>query len=63
MHKQFTIEDDESVEQNKEVCIPGYVYKNAFGDETVFSFNNNLVEDKLLVEKITEEVFKQFKKK
>ena len=62
MHKKFTKEEDETVEQNKEVCIPGYVYKDAFGNEAIYREKGNIHENKILVEKITEEILKQVKK-
>lgn len=65
IHKQFTKEDFATIQESKEVCSPGYVYKDIFGKETAFrqdikvkttndEYNN-------IVEKITKEIINKLK--
>ncbi len=67
IHTHFTKEDFYTIDQSKEVCEPGFTYKDAFGKETVYK---NKTEkngppgnpNRSMVEKVTEEVLKQLKR-
>jgi len=64
IHTRFTKEDFLTVDKVKEVCTPGYVYRDAYGKETVYGKNQARQESvsQSTISKITEEVLKQLKK-
>jgi ribulose-5-phosphate 4-epimerase/fuculose-1-phosphate aldolase len=68
IHKQFTKEDFITIDQSKEVCTPGFVYRDAFGKEAIYkseekenSKTGNPVISSI-IGRITEEVLNQLKK-
>jgi len=67
VHQQFTKEDFYTIDQTKEICDPGFVYKDAFGKETVYGSKPKKEADKKsqssLVDKITEEVLRKLNNK
>jgi L-fuculose-phosphate aldolase len=67
VHKQFTKEDFYTIDQTKEICDPGFVYKDAFGKETVYGSQEKKETDYKsngsLIDKITEEVLKKLNNK
>jgi ribulose-5-phosphate 4-epimerase/fuculose-1-phosphate aldolase len=67
VHKQFTKEDFYTIDQTKEICDPGFVYKDAFGKETVYGSQEKKETDyksqSSLIDKITEEVLKKLNNK
>lgn len=63
VRKKFSKEEDESVEQVKEVCEPGTVYRGPSGKEVVYNNKSIVTQDKQeLVKRITEEVLSQIRK-
>jgi len=71
IHKKFTKEDFATIDVSKEVCVPGFVYKDAFGRETVYAGTQQKKDDKektdslisqSVITKIVEEVARQLKK-
>jgi L-fuculose-phosphate aldolase len=63
VHAKFTKEDFATVNMTKEVCQPGYVYKDAFGNLTTYG-NPGIKDassDPNLVEKITQEVLNKLR--
>jgi len=67
IHKKFTQQEIESVEESKEVCQSGYKYKDAFGNiitydkgRSVNSKQGNIDPD--IVNKITKEILENIKK-
>lgn len=70
IHKQFTKEDFYTIDQTKEICDPGFVYKDAFGNETVYKGGDSSKQkssgtnsQSSLIDKITEEVLKKLNNK
>ncbi len=67
VHKQFTREDFETIDKTKEVCDTGFVYRDAFGNETVYNSRAKTgTDDKshsTLIDKITGEVLKKLNEK
>lgn len=66
IHTHFTKDDFYTIDQSKEVCEPGFTYKDAFGKETVYDGRSGRKDlssgsSKSIVEKVTEEVLKQLK--
>ncbi len=64
IQKHFTKEDFYSIDKSKEVCTPGYVYRDASGKETVYgngSKADNNGSQSSLIDKITEEVLNKLK--
>ena len=55
----------EFIDKVKEVCTPGYVYKDAYGRETEYkgagSSQVSKSNDRNMIEEITQEVLKQLK--
>jgi L-fuculose-phosphate aldolase len=41
IHKRFTKEDFATIDKSKEVCKPGFVYRDAFGKETIYEPDKN----------------------
>jgi len=68
VHEQFTKEDFATIDMSKEVCDPGFVYKDAAGKETVYksaSENPSRADEEpvsSIINRVTEEVMKQIKK-
>lgn len=58
IHKRFTKEDFASIDESKDVCEPGFVYRDAFGKETVYG-NGKVDANQDMITKITEEVLKK----
>ncbi|MFC2144781.1 class II aldolase/adducin family protein [Actinomycetota bacterium] len=67
VHKQFTKEDFYTIDQTKEICDPGFVYRDAFGKETIYNSQEKKETDyksqSSLIDKITEEVLKKLNNK
>jgi len=67
VHKQFTKEDFYTIDETKEICDPGFVYRDAFGKETVYNSQAKKETDYKsqgsLIDKITEEVLKKLNNK
>ncbi len=67
VHKQFTKEDFYTIDQTKEICDPGFVYRDAFGKETVYGSQEKketgYKSQSSLIDKITEEVLKKLNNK
>ena len=67
VHKQFTKEDFYTIDDTKEICDPGFVYKDAFGKETVYGSQakkkTGYKSNDSLIDKITEEVLKKLNNK
>ncbi len=68
IHTHFTKEDFYTIDQSKEVCEPGFTYKDGFGKETVYKGvddtrdkSNGNRSQHGLIEKITEEVLKKYR--
>ena len=63
IHRRFSKEEISSIEESKDVCTPGFVYRDAFGQETVY--DGRMAGDngpqKKLIDRITEEVLKKIK--
>lgn len=57
IHKTFTKEDFATIDEVKEVCKPGYIYKNAFGDPTVY--NDSTTKENEEVKNLAEEIIKE----
>jgi L-fuculose-phosphate aldolase len=57
IHRRFTKEEIASINESKDVCETGFVYKDAFGNETVYG--NGQTSNSDMVKKITEEVLKK----
>lgn len=64
IHRRFTKEEIASIDISKEVCRPGYVYKDAFGNITTYNGRefSEFEFDKNLVEEITKGVLEELKK-
>jgi ribulose-5-phosphate 4-epimerase/fuculose-1-phosphate aldolase len=58
IHRRFTKEEIESINASKDVCDPGFVYRDAFGNETVYG-NGKTDSNQDMITKITEEVLKK----
>ncbi len=67
VHKQFTKEDFETIDKTKEICDTGFVYRDAFGKETVYNSQAKKDTERSsqgsLIDKITEEVLKKLNNK
>ena len=70
VHKEFTKEDFLTIDKTKEICDPGFVYRDAFGNETVYKGisdnkekSNGSNSQSSLIDKITEEVLKKLNNK
>ncbi len=67
VHKQFTKADFETIDKTKEMCDPGFVYRDAFGKETTYGSQPKKETDNKsqssLVDKITEEVLRKLNNK
>lgn len=37
INKEFTKEDFKTIDQRKEACTPGYVYRDAFGKKKIYN--------------------------
>jgi len=65
--RRFSKEEIASIEHSKDVCDPGFVYRDAFGEETVYKSEANTGTDNKsqssLIDKITEEVLKKLNDK
>lgn len=62
IHRRFTKEEIASIETSKDVCSPGFVYRDAFGNET--EYGDSQKDDKReTIKKITEEVLKKLQAK
>ena len=57
IHRRFTKEEIASINESKDVCETGFVYRDAFGNETVYG--NGQASNSDMVQKITEEVLKK----
>lgn len=67
VHEQFTKEDFATIDMSKEVCEPGFVYRDASGQETVYNVKSNTPQQNdeaisSVINRVTEEVLKQIKK-
>jgi ribulose-5-phosphate 4-epimerase/fuculose-1-phosphate aldolase len=58
IHRRFTKEEIASINESKDVCETGFVYRDAFGKETVYG-NGRVDDSQDMVKKITEEVLKK----
>lgn len=63
IHKQFSKKDFETIDVSKEVCNPGYIYSDAFGQKSVYKGEDSdfVSGYEEVVKKVTEEVVKQLK--
>ena len=57
IHRRFTKEEIASIEDSKDVCETGFVYRDAYGNETVYGNERSSNSD--IIQKITEEVLKK----
>jgi L-fuculose-phosphate aldolase len=71
IHRHFTKEDFATIDVSKEVCVPGFVYRDVFGRETVYDTTQKKSDNKekagtlvsqSVIAKIAEEVVRQLKK-
>jgi L-fuculose-phosphate aldolase len=58
IHRRFTREEIASIEESKDVCPTGFVYRDAYGKETVYG-NGKADSSHEMIQKITEEVLKK----
>lgn len=63
VHMQFTKEDFKTIDVSKEVCAPGYVYKGATGEKTVYDSSKeaSLNDNQEIIKRVTEEVIRKLK--
>jgi hypothetical protein len=63
VHKHFTKEDFKTIEVSKDVCTPGYAYKDVFGRQTVFGSSGPSIGTDFsdITKRVTEEVLRQLK--
>lgn len=62
IHKTFTKKDFASINESKDVCEPGFVYRDAFGKETVYG-NGKADNNQGMINKITDEVLRKLNTK
>ncbi len=60
IHRRFSKEEIASIEESKDVCETGFVYRDAFGKDTIYD-NGKVDTNQNLIAKITEEVIKKIK--
>lgn len=63
IHKHFTKKDFETIDVSKEVCSPGYIYSNAFGEKSAYKGidSDSKAGYEEIVKNVIEEVIKQLK--
>lgn len=62
IRKVFNEEEEATVEEVKEVCMPGATYRDAYGNEVVYGKDNNQINEKeYLIKRVTEEILKKIK--
>jgi L-fuculose-phosphate aldolase len=65
IHQKFTKEDFSTIDMLKEVCTPGYVYRDAFGNDTVYKGKeengNGKSINREIIDMITREVLDRMK--
>jgi len=64
IHKRFTKEEIASINESKDVCEPGFVYNDLFGNKTIYGITEKINQDDSrneLVDKITEEILRKYR--